>query len=203
MRTGSKTWVWVGLGLLLAVVVAGCAAGGGKYTGESPAGFWAGLWHGIIAVIAFFISLFTDSVRLYEIQNSGGWYDFGFLLGVLTVWGGGCKGASMASKKKKREENWEKFWAKAGAQIKRELANWARDEEVPTAAPEGSEPPSGEGGEPAEADVEMDIDAPSAEATTPGHVAAQAPVRDEEWEEIGRKVEAKIKRKLKEWSEKE
>jgi len=47
-----------------------------------PAGFLYGLWHGIIAPIAFIISLFTDSVSVYSVNNSGGWYDLGFLLGV-------------------------------------------------------------------------------------------------------------------------
>ena len=49
----------------------------------SPAGFWAGLWHGIIAPIIFIISLFNPKVRIYETNNKGLWYDFGFLLGIL------------------------------------------------------------------------------------------------------------------------
>jgi hypothetical protein len=47
-----------------------------------PVGFLHGVWHGMIAVIAFFVSLFDDSVAIYASYNSGGWYDFGFLLGV-------------------------------------------------------------------------------------------------------------------------
>lgn len=49
------------------------------------AGFWAGLWHGFIALFTFVISLFTDSVRMYEVlrHNSGKLYDFGYLLGSL------------------------------------------------------------------------------------------------------------------------
>ena len=50
--------------------------------GATPAGFWAGLWHGIIAPIIFFVSLFMTGVRVYETHNKGRWYDFGFLLGV-------------------------------------------------------------------------------------------------------------------------
>lgn len=53
-----------------------------KLPGEDPAGFLAGLWHGFIAVLSFLIGLFTTRVRMYEIKNNGGWYDFGFLLGV-------------------------------------------------------------------------------------------------------------------------
>jgi hypothetical protein len=46
------------------------------------AGFWIGLWHGVIAPITFLISLFVSSVNIYEVHNNGGWYDFGFVLGT-------------------------------------------------------------------------------------------------------------------------
>lgn len=62
-----------------------CVAGANsKYQqpGASPAGFWAGLWHGIIAPITFIVSLFADGVRIYETNNNGRWYDFGFILGI-------------------------------------------------------------------------------------------------------------------------
>lgn len=64
-------------------------------TGE-PAGFWLGLWHGIIAPFTFIISLFTDSVSVYAVNNTGGWYVFGFLLGV----GAFSSGAGRASKRR-------------------------------------------------------------------------------------------------------
>lgn len=48
----------------------------------SQVGFWYGIWHGIIAPIAWLVSIFDDSVAVYAIYNNGGWYDFGFLLGV-------------------------------------------------------------------------------------------------------------------------
>ena len=54
-----------------------------------PAGFWAGLWHGIISPITFIVSLFMPGVRIYEINNRGRLYDFGFLLGVSAAFGGG------------------------------------------------------------------------------------------------------------------
>ena len=62
-----------------------CVAGpGSKYQlpGARPAGFWAGLWHGLIAPITFLVSLATVNVRIYEKNNRGRLYDFGFLLGV-------------------------------------------------------------------------------------------------------------------------
>ncbi len=53
------------------------------------AGFWLGLWHGIIAPITFIISLFSDKVHVYEVHNNGKWYIFGFLLGLIALRGSG------------------------------------------------------------------------------------------------------------------
>lgn len=50
--------------------------------GADSYGFWSGLWHGIIAPISFIISLFSDEVAMYAVNNTGGWYDFGFVLGL-------------------------------------------------------------------------------------------------------------------------
>jgi hypothetical protein len=89
--------------ILLALVLGACAAGANPEVGVvseegDVAGFWLGLWHGIIAPVTFVISLFTDSVSLYEVHNNGNWYDFGFVLGAGILFGGGSKGACMSSK---------------------------------------------------------------------------------------------------------
>jgi len=34
------------------------------------------------------ISLFTDTVNVYEVHNSGNWYDFGFVFGLSIIFGG-------------------------------------------------------------------------------------------------------------------
>ena len=52
-----------------------------KELGARPAGFWSGLWHGIVAPITFIVSLFVDGVSIYETTNNGRWYEFGFMLG--------------------------------------------------------------------------------------------------------------------------
>jgi len=57
--------------------------------GAMPAGFWAGLWHGLISPITFLVSLFSSNVRIYETNNRGRWYDFGFIIGVSGAFGGG------------------------------------------------------------------------------------------------------------------
>jgi hypothetical protein len=90
---------WMLLLLLLGVVVlSACAAGpnsqeGVAAKGEEVAGFWLGLWHGFISPVTFVISLFRDSVSIYEIHNNGNWYDFGFVLGAGILFGGGAAGA--------------------------------------------------------------------------------------------------------------
>lgn len=53
-------------------------------------GFWLGLWHGFIFPVAWVVSLFTDKVAIYAVPNNGGWYDFGYFLGIV-VFGVGAK----------------------------------------------------------------------------------------------------------------
>ena len=63
--------------LPILLLLTACTAGDAQFTPETPAGFWYGLWHGVIAVIALIIHLFNDAVLVYEVNNTGGWYDFG------------------------------------------------------------------------------------------------------------------------------
>lgn len=58
---------------------------------DKPAGFWLGLWHGIIAPVTFILSLFSDSIAMYAVNNNGGWYDFGFVIGAGILFSGGKK----------------------------------------------------------------------------------------------------------------
>ncbi len=92
--------VWAPLvgAALLVLALAGCAAGPNPAldTGPDPAGFWLGLWQGFILPVTFVVSLFTDDVSIYEVQNSGNWYDFGYVLGVLVILGGGGGGSAAA-----------------------------------------------------------------------------------------------------------
>jgi hypothetical protein len=84
--------------VLLALALTGCAPGPNDQRGipdadGDRAGFWLGLWHGIIAPITFLISLFKDSINVYEIHNNGNWYNFGFVLGAGVLLGGGAAGS--------------------------------------------------------------------------------------------------------------
>ena len=85
--------------LICVIIFSGCAAGPNPLKGkstdaaDSSAGFLLGLWHGIIVVIAFIVSWFKSSVSVYEVHNNGGWYNFGFILGVSMFFGGSSGGA--------------------------------------------------------------------------------------------------------------
>lgn len=85
--------------LLLILMLTGCAPGPNsleKVPDEKGkvAGFWKGLWHGLISPITFIISLFTRNVRIYEVHNNGSWYNFGFVLGAGLFLQGGILGSS-------------------------------------------------------------------------------------------------------------
>lgn len=54
-------------------------------------GFWNGLWHGFIAPISFFGSLLDDDIAMYAVNNNGGWYDFGFVMGAGILFGGSSR----------------------------------------------------------------------------------------------------------------
>jgi hypothetical protein len=66
--------------------------------GAGPAGFWAGLWHGLICPFTFIVSLFTPAVRIYEVHNRGRLYDFGFLIGASASLAGGGSQAGPATR---------------------------------------------------------------------------------------------------------
>jgi len=76
---------------LLAVALTACAATQ-TATAVAPAapGFLLGVWHGFIFPIAWIVSLFADKVAVYAVPNSGGWYDFGYFIGIV-VFGVGAR----------------------------------------------------------------------------------------------------------------
>jgi len=94
---------WLLLAVAAVWLVSGCAAGTNPLAGAAragaTAGFWQGLWHGMICPIALVISWFNSSVSIYEVHNSGGWYNTGFVLGA------GAWGILRGSGSKKRERS--------------------------------------------------------------------------------------------------
>ena len=61
-----------------------------RYDTDS-AGFLSGIVHGVLAPITLIGAIFTDLI-MYETSNSGWFYDFAFLMGLLITWGGSPKG---------------------------------------------------------------------------------------------------------------
>jgi hypothetical protein len=85
--------------IILVLLLAGLSCAPGPNSVEKTAnaegkiaGFWIGIWHGLISPITFVISLFSRSVRFYEVHNNGGWYNFGFVLGAGLFLSGGILG---------------------------------------------------------------------------------------------------------------
>ncbi|MFO7865236.1 MAG: hypothetical protein R6V02_00275 [Candidatus Aminicenantes bacterium] len=83
------------------VLFTACAPGpnpmeGTPDAGGDVAGFWKGLWHGLIAPVTFIISIFTESVRFYDVHNNGFWYNFGFVVGAGLIFNGGLLGGRWA-----------------------------------------------------------------------------------------------------------
>ena len=77
--------------LSLAAALSACAATQDKAAVAPQApGFLLGLWHGFIFPVAWIVSLFTDQVAIYAVPNNGGWYDFGYFLGIV-VFGVGAR----------------------------------------------------------------------------------------------------------------
>jgi len=90
------------------LLLAGCAAGPNDVAHVNPpslAGFWLGLWQGAISPITFIVSLFNDKVNIYEVHNTGNWYNFGFMLGVAAAFSGAAgSGARAGSRGPSRSE---------------------------------------------------------------------------------------------------
>ena len=67
----------------LALTLAACVAKQAPTAVSATApGFLEGVFHGFIFPVAWVVSLFTDNIAVYAVPNNGGWYDFGYFLGV-------------------------------------------------------------------------------------------------------------------------
>jgi hypothetical protein len=92
-----KRIIVLALAAVLVLMLSGCAPGPNGLAktpnpGGRTAGFWLGLWHGLISPITFIISLFNKNVQFYEVHNNGNWYNFGFVLGAGLFLSGGILG---------------------------------------------------------------------------------------------------------------
>lgn len=114
-------------------LLAACAAGDTRFTADEPAGFWFGLWHGMIAIVALVLGVFYDQVEVYERANTGGWYDLGFLLGLLC-----CSGSAHQSQCSRRRGKAEATGGPPSGRLKVDVT-WTADQPAAVAAGAGPE----------------------------------------------------------------
>ena len=96
--------VSLGRALVLAALLVSLAAcarqiDAGVAAEAGTPGFWWGLWHGFIFPFSFNGSLIRPDVAVYAVPNTGGWYDFGFFLGITVLGGGSVFGSNKSRKR--------------------------------------------------------------------------------------------------------
>ena len=92
------------LAAVAAIALTACAAGPNDVAAVGSAHlarFWLGLWQGFSSPVTFIVSLFNPHVNIYEVHNNGGWYNFGFMLGVSTVFSGGARSGAVARRRRR------------------------------------------------------------------------------------------------------
>lgn len=92
-----RNFKFIVLMVFLITILTGCMPGDGSYTSGDPAGFLSGIWHGWIAPISLLFSLIGEGRGIYEVVNTGFWYDFAFYMAIISGFGG----ISLSRKKKK------------------------------------------------------------------------------------------------------
>lgn len=89
--------IWIIFSIFVLLALTGCIPGDGTSSTTNTAGFFWGIWHGWIAPISLIISLFDKNITIYEVFNTGFWYDLGFYMAIISGFGG----ISLARKKKR------------------------------------------------------------------------------------------------------
>jgi hypothetical protein len=65
------------------LLLAACATQTAAAVAPAAPGFLLGLWHGFIFPFAWALSLIMPDVSIYAVPNNGGWYDFGYFIGIV------------------------------------------------------------------------------------------------------------------------
>jgi hypothetical protein len=84
--------------LLAALLLSSCLPGDGRNSAEKPANFLMGVWHGWVAPVSLIAHFFKGNIRVYEANNTGWWYDFGFYMAIIAGFGG----LALSRKRKQR-----------------------------------------------------------------------------------------------------
>lgn len=161
----NRRYLALGLILVLVLVFLSCAPGNDRWDQKiSPghkAGFWVGIWHGLIIIITFIVSLFTNEVGLYEVSNTGWPYNLGFLIGLFCSIGGGIRiGRKKWTRKWRiRKDEWDEIGDKIEEKVRRGVKTWLEE--------------------------------------------TKKEDKEQEWAKIANMIEEKIKETLRKWAEKE
>jgi hypothetical protein len=75
------------------LALSACARQSAAAVAAGSPGFLNGLWDGFVFPFAWVVSLFVPEVAVYAVPNNGGWYDFGYFLGIV-VFGVGARGGT-------------------------------------------------------------------------------------------------------------
>lgn len=126
-------WLALGLALVLLSMSLSCAPGNERWDQElnpgQKAGFWMGVWHGLIVIITFIVSLFTSEVGLYEVSNTGWPYNLGFIIGLCISIGGGIRGKRH---RRTRKFDWDRMGQTIEDRVRKGVQDWldeSKDEE--------------------------------------------------------------------------
>lgn len=83
--------------LIVAATISSCAP---AETTEKVYGFFYGIIHGLLFIVALFAKLFNMDYGLYAENNTGFTYWLGYILGVFIIGGGG---GGAASRRRRRD----------------------------------------------------------------------------------------------------
>lgn len=84
----NRKLAWLLIIVVILIALTGCIPGDGSASSSNTAGFFWGIWHGWLAPLSLIISIFDRNIRIYEVMNSGFWYDFGYYMAIISGFGG-------------------------------------------------------------------------------------------------------------------
>lgn len=84
----------------LLALLAACARQAPSAVEAGAPGLLFGMWHGFIFPVAWVLSLFMPDVAVYAVPNNGGWYDFGYFLGIVFFGAGSWRGKKIVYRTK-------------------------------------------------------------------------------------------------------